>query len=302
MAGVPQTLQIPPPVSIQTMLYNTYLQIIGGGNAPFVGPLDALIGPGVTVARAYSQRRLLASYTGPADILRSNGVGLPETTINYLPNGDYDLSSAAGAAAAGGGTQAFRKTWRDQSGNSFDATTITAVNQPPFTTSIQSKGAIGGIASTDCYLNFDASSINPTFCVYCIISEAVAGTRAMIGPQVNTSNNYIRYNSAKTVSASWPAIYSSSVGAGAGAKSITVIANVAGTGSQIRVNNAIVGTGTSPPNSMPSAMRIGSSGGISSSWFTDAGNTISEMIIFNGNPTSLAGWNAFDSVARSYYA
>lgn len=302
MPGTPQTLQVPPPVSVQTILYNTYLQIIsGGGNTPFVGPLDTLVSQGATIARAWSQRRLLSTYTGPADILRGNGSGSPEATINYLANGEYDLTAAEAARVAGGGTQAFRKTWYDQTLNS-DATQSTAANQPPFTTSVRAKGAIGGIASTDCHLPFDASNIIGQFFIYCILTEATTTTRAIIGPSINTATSYLRVTSAKVIQASYPTILQTSSGAATGANSIALFHDPINAASKIFVNGSLVVTGNSGSNSMPTNSRIGSSGGVSSSWFTNAGCTISEMIIFGQDPTGLSGWSAFETAARAYYA
>jgi len=297
MAGVPQTLQIPPPVSIQTMLYNTYLQIIGGGNAPFVGPLDALVSQGATIARAWSQRRLLSTYTGPADILRGNGSGSPEATISYLANGEYDLTAAEAARVAGGGTQAFRKTWYDQTLNS-NATQITAANQPPFTTSVRAKGAIGGIASTDCFLPFSGSIAQPFF-VYAIVTvESPSTSRHLIG-SISTLSSFIRVGVSFSFASSWSSLLTNASGA-SGANSLANLAN--GASSNLYRNGSVVVSGGNGSNSMPLSMRIGSAGTAASSWFAEAGNTISEMIIFQGNPTALAGWSSFETAARAYYA
>lgn len=298
MPGTPQTLQVPPPVSVQTILYNTYLQIIsGGGNTPFVGPLDALVSQGATIARAWSQRRLLSTYTGPADILRGNGSGSPEATISYLPNGEYDLTAAEAARVAGGGTQAFRKTWYDQTLNS-NATQSTAANQPPFTTSVRAKGAIGGIASTDCFLPFSGSIAQPFF-VYAIVTAIPAGNRYLIGG-TSAGATYFRVASATYT---LTAVYGSTITAVAGAigaNSVALHGN--GSSSQIYSNGTSLVTGNAGTSSIPSSSRIGSGGTSASSWFTDAGNTISELIIFQGNPTALAGWSAFETAARAYYA
>jgi len=270
----------------------------GAAGAPFVGDLDTLVAQGATLNRVYSQRRLLASYTGAADILRGNGTGSPEATINYLANGDYDLTAAAAAAAAGGGTQAFRKTWYDQTGNG-DATQGTAANQPPFTTSVRAKGAIGGIASTDCYLPFTGSISQPFF-IYAIVTIGSFSAARYIVGGTSAGATYLRVNgSIVTLTALYGATLTFSSGA-LGASSLAVLAN--GGSSALYNNGASIITGNVGTNAIPFSSRIGSGGTSTSSWFTDAGSTISELIIFGSDPTGLAGWSAFETAARAYYA
>jgi len=269
----------------------------GAAGAPFVGDLDTLVAQGATLNRVYSQRRLLASYTGAADILRGNGTGSPEATINYLANGDYDLTAAAAAAAAGGGTQAFRKTWYDQTGNG-DATQGTAANQPPFTTSVRAKGAIGGIASTDCYLPFTGSISQPFF-IYAIVTVGTLATNRYIVGGTSAGATYFRSGSSFTLTALYGASLSQVTGS-LGANSLALRGN--GGSSELYNNGVSILTGNIGTNAIPSSSRIGSGGSTASSWFTDASNTISELIIFGGDPTGLAGWSAFETAARAYYA
>jgi hypothetical protein len=300
MPGTPQTLQVPPPVSVQTILYNTYLQIISGGNTPaFVGPLDTLVSQGATIARAWSQRRLLSTYTGPADILRGNGSGSPEATINYLANGAYDLTAAEAARVAGGGTQAFRKTWYDQSTNATNASQSTAANQPPFTTSVRARGAIGGIASSDCYLPFTLTGLTKPFFVFIVATALPSGTRYLFGTTLTISRFlYVDINADARLN------YGTNLNTtGSVITDITTIgALVNGASSAIYADGSLIQSGNSGTTAAQTSWRIGSAGTSASSWFTDAGNTISEMIIFQGNPTLLAGWSAFETAAMAYYA
>jgi hypothetical protein len=267
------------------------------GEVPFVGPLDALIAQGATVARAWSQRRLLSSYTGAADILRGNGTGSPEAMINFLGNGDYDLTAAEAARVAAGGFQAFRKTWYDQSGGGFHATQATNANQPPFTTSVRAKGAIGGAASTDCFLPFTGSIAQPFF-VYAIVTVAATANRYLIGG-TSAGATYIRVSSSFALTSLW----GSTLTIADGAVSANSLANlVNGGSSKLYKNGSVLVSGANGSASLPSSARIGSGGTSASSWFTDGGATISEMIIFGSDPTGLAGWSAFESAARDYYA
>ena len=269
------------------------------GGASFVGPLDTLVGQGATVARAWSQRRVLSSYVGAADILRGNGTGSPEATINYLASGDYDLTAAEAARVAGGGSQAFRKTWYDQSINVSDATQATAANQPPFTTSIRAKGAIGGIASTDCYLPFTLSGLTKPFFVFIVMSPSLAASRYLFGT-TSTSSKFLYINFSGNCRLNFGTSLTTANGEAGGATTIGALVN--GATSKIYVDGTLILSGDSGSTAAPSAWRIGSAGTSTSSWFTDDGNTISEMIIFTGDPTLLASWSAFETAARAYYA
>lgn len=267
--------------------------------ATFVGALDPLVAQGATVVRAYSQRRLLAAYTGPADILRGNGSGSPETTVNYLASGNYDLTTAAAAAAASGGSRAYRKRWYDQSGGNFHATQPTPSLQPPFTTSLRAKGAIGGLASTDGYLSFNGGLAQPFF-VFAIVTVGALATQRYLLGNTSTSLNFIRVaTSAASVQMHYgtTATTASSV---SGSRSLGFLAS--GAGSKIYVGGVLKTTANAGTNSLPAASRIGSAGVASTSWFIEAGSSISEFIVFNGDPTGLAGWGAFVTAASAYYA
>jgi len=275
-----------------------YFSARKSGAPAFVGPLDALVGQGASIARAFSQSRLLASYLGSADILRGDGTGSPEATITYLANGDYDLTAAAAAAAAGGGTQAYRKTWFDQSGGAFNATQSVAAKQPPFTTSVRAKGAIGGIASTNCDLPFTGNIAQPFF-IYAIVTANTTSSRNILGQSLGA--NYLRASANGALTTKFATSLVSNAAASDGANSISSL--LSGTSSFIRVNNsAVVGPGDAGTSALSTDAKIGGGTSAINSWFTDAGSTISELIIFNGNPTALAGWAAFDAARRAYYA
>lgn len=272
---------------------------------PFVGPLDTLdlASYGITVERAYSQRRLLASYTGSADILRSNGVGSPELEIEYLSNGDYDLTAAEAIRTAGGGTQAYRKTWYNQAPvGGFNATQSTASRQPPFTTSLRSRGAIGGIASTDNYLSF-TGNIAQQFFIYAIVTidlGDVGASRTIVGGTNGT--NHFRVQLGQTLHASFGSNLTATGQAGNGKLSLAVRAF--GVVSALYRNGVEIVNGNAGSNALPVSSRIGSNGTPVTSWFADAGNSISELIIFRGtnNPAQIPGWSAFDTSTRAYYA
>lgn len=264
---------------------------------PFGGALDTLIAQGATVARAYSHRRLLTSYTGAANLLRGNGSGSPVANIDYLPNGDYDLTAAEALRVAGGGTQAFCNVWYDQSGGGNYAEQTDTSLQPPFTTSIVSKGAIGGVASTGCYLSFMGDIPQPFF-IYVIVSVgALSSTRYILG-QTTAALDFLRSTSSLTLGSNRGITLQVANGA-AGAKSLANLVN--GASSALYKNGSLIFSGNNGPNSLQYS-RIGSGATVPSSWFTEAGSTISELIIFSSDPTGLAGWSAFETTARAYYA
>lgn len=62
----------------------------------------------------------------------------------------------------------------------------------------------------------------------------------------------------------------------------------------------IVGN-TGNTNLNMSAARIGRSSVSTTTWFNSAGNTMSEVIVFNGDPTALAGWPAFVAAQKAYF-
>ena len=297
MPGTPQTLQVPPPVSVQTLLYNTYLQIIGGGNTPFVGPLDALIAQGATFRHASSVRRLSSSYTGPACRLRGNGANF-ESDIAFLPNGTLDLATAAAVAADSGGTQATWVTAYDQSLN-VNATQVSASNQMEFGTAFQSRGEMGGAAATNRTLGLDLGELpQPSFiCVVANMNSNV-GNRVLLGSNSNSLNRYARLSGA-IPQQNWGTTLSGS-SIGVGSHVFGFLSN--NTNSQIYVDGTLNVTGNAGNSQLTmSAARIGGNQSTTNNWNATAGNTISEVIVFNGDPTLLAGWPAFVAAQKAYF-
>jgi hypothetical protein len=297
MAGVPQTLQIPPPVSIQTMLYNTYLQIIGGGNAPFVGPLDALVAQGAMIRHASSVRRLRSAYTGPACRLRGNGANA-EADIAFLPDGTLDLTAAAAIAADSGGTQANWVTAYDQFQNT-DATQLTTGNQMQFGTTFQSRGEMGGSAASNRTLGLDLQALpQPTFFSIVANQASITGTRVLLGTSSNSLNRFTRMSGTLPQQNWGTTLAGTSISPGKHVYGF--LSN--GSSSQIYIDGNLNATGDAGNTQleMPSA-RIGGNQSTTSNWNNTAGNTISEVIVFSSNPTTLPGWPAFVAAQKTYF-
>lgn len=85
-------------------------------------PLDGFPTP----AAAFSTRRLLSSYTGPAMRVR-RGSDWAEVDVGFDAAGDLDTATMLAHVGANDG---FVVTWYDQSGNERNVTQITAANQP----------------------------------------------------------------------------------------------------------------------------------------------------------------------------
>jgi hypothetical protein len=298
MAGVPQTLQIPPPVSIQTMLYNTYLQIIGGGNAPFVGPLDALVAQGAVLSHASSVRRLRSLYTGPACRLRGNGANNAEADIAFLPDGTLDLAAAAAVAADSGGTQANWVTAYDQFLNT-NATQPSASNQMQFGTTFQSRGEMGGLAASNRTLALDLQALpQPTF--FSIVANQVSNavTRVLLGTSSNSLNRFARMNSLFPQQNWGTTLIGSSILPGKHVYGF--LSN--GSNSQIYIDGNLNITGDAGNTQLEmSNARIGGNQSTTNNWNNTVGNTISEVIVFSSNPTTLPGWPAFVSAQKAHF-
>lgn len=95
-------------------------------------------------------------------------------------------------------------------------------------------------------------------------------------------------------------VVATAAGSVSGSRSLGFLAS--GAGSKIYVGGVLKTTANAGTNSLPAASRIGSAGVASTSWFIEAGSSISEFIVFNGDPTGLAGWGAFVTAASAYYA
>lgn len=283
---------MPSAVQAQRVIYPAGTLV---GNASFIGALDALVSNGASVANAFSVRRLLSAYSGDCAILRGNGSGSPEATIPFV-NGAIDLAACAALASQGGGTQAYVTTLYDQGGNGDHATQVVAANQPPFTVAIQSRGALGGVAASNTFLAFSSSGSQPFF-VLLVRTAAAAANRIMLGSNSSSVANFIRASVTQMLSVNYGTTLTSG---STNARVLGVLVN--GSNSAIYANGVLLASGNTGSNQFPSSARIGNSSSSAQSWFADPGSTISEVILFNGDPTAVAGWNDFISNTIAYFA
>lgn len=163
MAGIPQTLQTPPPVSVQTMLYNTYLQIIGGGTS-FVGALDNYVDD---MLEAWSWRRkLLSSYSGGAFEVRRESDDATDEVV-YGSDGELALSQLTGfVGASTGRTSALRGQLNGydllQTTNNFQRIVVDSGS----VVTVGGKPAARGITNTSDSVDLGGGMQTDTFATY----------------------------------------------------------------------------------------------------------------------------------------
>jgi hypothetical protein len=269
-----------------------------GGAPTFVGPLDTLMAQGAVLRHASSVRRLLASYTGSAIKLRGNGIGTL-ADIAYLADGSLDLSAAAALAAADGGTLALWHTAYDQAGI-VDAVQTTDANQMEFGIAYQDRGEMGGAGASARWLDLNLGTITqPTF--FSIVGNmgALSLVRILIGTGATGGNRYVQMSSA-TPRQNWGVLQTGAAIGAAGKHLFGFLSNDAT--SSIYIDGALNATGDADNTQLDmSGGRIGSTVSATTNWTVTAGNTISEVIIFDGDPTGLAGWADFVAAQKAYF-
>lgn len=261
-----------------------------------MGPLDTLIAQGAALRHASSVRRLLSSYSGAACKLRGNGAGAL-ADIAFLADGSLDLAAAAALAAASGGTQALWHTAYDQAGI-VDATQTTDANQMEFSTSIETKGAMGGASATSRWLNLNLGTITqPTF--FSIAANMGATlNRYLFGTSATNANRFLRINSTAPQQ-NW-GVSLSGTAMTTGKHLFGFLSN--DNTSKIIIDGNLDVTGDADNTLLDlSGGRIGSTSPTTVNWTAAAGNTISEFIVFDGDPTGLAGWSDFVTATKAYF-
>lgn len=267
---------------------------------PFVGSLDQLQTEGAFATRIYSPRRLLTSYTGAACRLRSDGANT-EGDINFLQNGDIDLSAVSALIASDGGTSAFCRTFYNQTGNTtFDANQTTTSIQPNFSSNYQSKGAIGGVGVPGSFLNANLGTLTQPFFINMVINfSGTAALRQIVSTSASTLNRFVRVNSNNTVAANTGSTLTTTSTILSGINRIGILGN--GASSSIFINDSVAATGSMGNTQLLMiGGRLGSSS-TSTTWFGQTGNTLSEFIYFETDPTVLPSWSAFLANQKSYF-
>jgi hypothetical protein len=98
--------------------------IVGSQITQYVPLLDVYSG----AAAAYSLRLLRTDYTGSA--IKVRRTNLDEMDIGFTSTGELDTTALLSFTGTGVLDNGFITTWYDQSGNGYNATQTTALNQP----------------------------------------------------------------------------------------------------------------------------------------------------------------------------
>jgi hypothetical protein len=263
-----------------------------GAAAPFVGPLDELQSQGAQFLYVSSVNRLFTSHTGNAMRLQGNGTGSPEADISFLANGQLDLAAAAAIAAQDGGTAAFGVNWYTQAG-SFEATQPTAASRMQFSTALNAKGGWGDGSAAQTNFNINLGTVSFPFYVSAVVKTVNSATsRVLLGTSASTSNRYMRTNNGAMQQNWGTSLNGTASEVSDGLHVLGFLAN--GSSSKHFLDGSLLLTGNA--NTTQSTMtsgRIGGSG--TTSWLNTDGQAIFEMVIFNGDPTGLAGFSAFQA-------
>lgn len=267
-------------------------RVTGAAN---LGPLDLLTSP--TVAFAISPQKLRAAYSGNAMRLRSDGSGSPESNFGFTGGGDLDISAITAWLTSTSGSNAYARTYYDQSGNARDAGQSTAANQPLFAAGSVNRGQFTFDGSNDC-LDTASWSLAQNFTIWNVLDTAVGtGLNYSCGTLGSTPTFGGCYkneaapgayfgNSANHPSRSWATNTLS-----------YEIVHVNGASSSFVFNGTASGTLNFGTTGINGGWRVG--GRFDA---TRWNGKIVEQIIFAGNATTLEGWSAFLANRKAYYS
>jgi hypothetical protein len=266
--------------------------VMATNNAPFVGPLDELQSQGAQFLYVGSTNRLLTSYTGNAMRLQGNGTGSPEAEIPFLANGQIDLAAAAAIAAQDGGTAAFGVNWYNQSGI-FEATQPTAASRMKFSTALNAKGGWGDGSAAQTNFSLNLSDVTFPFYVSAVVKTVNnTSSRVLLGTSASTSNRFMRVTNSAMQQNWGTSLNGTAFEVSDDLHVLGFLANGASSKHFLDESLLLTGNAGTSQNLMTSG-RLGGSG--FSSWLNTGGNAIFEMVIFDGDPTGLAGFNAFQA-------
>jgi len=267
----------------------------GGAGGAFVGALDLLTSP--TVAFAISPQKLRAAYSGNAFRLRSDGAGSPEENFGFTSAGDLDIAAVTAWLTSTSGSNAYGRTFYDQSTNARDAGQGLSANQPLFAAGALSKGQFTFDGTNDC---FDTASwsLAQNFTIWTVLDTAVlTGLNYSSGTLGSTPTFGGTYKNS--------AIPGAYFGASANHPTESYTANtlswscyhVNGASSSLIFNGTASGTLNFGTTGINGGWRVGGR------FDTVRWNgKIVEQIIFAGDATTLPGWSAFLANRQAYFS
>jgi hypothetical protein len=295
MAGITQQLPVPPPVDVQTILYNTYLQILAS-STPFTGALDLLTSP--TVAFAVSPQRLWSTFTGSSMRLRSDGIGSPESDFGFTASGNLDTAAIASWLTNTSGSNAYCRTFYDQSGNSRDAGQSTAASQPLYATGSLGRGQLTFDGANDC-LDTASWSLAQSFTIWQVLDTADSD---VLSYSCGTLGSTPTFGGVYRVGFQAGAYFGSSDAYVSNVWSLDTLTyqiyKINGASSSVQTNSASSGTLNFGTTGINGGWRLGNRFDAATGW---AGKIV-EQIIFAGDATALTGWAAFVADRKTYYS
>jgi hypothetical protein len=161
--------------------YNAQAARFGLPLATYIPPAPLLLDQYAGAAAAYSLRKLRELYSGAAIRVRRSSDNT-EADIGFDGDGNLNTGALLSFCEAGNG---FVTTWYDQSGNGYDATKTTAVNQPQIVSSgsiitDNSKPSILFDGTND-FLGFTDTAYN-NYSIYGVYSNATfAAIQVLLG-------------------------------------------------------------------------------------------------------------------------
>jgi len=268
----------------------------GGAGGAFVGALDLLTSP--TVAFAISPQKLRAAYSGNAFRLRSDGAGSPEENFGFTSAGDLDIAAVTAWLTSTSGSNAYGRTFYDQSTNARDAGQGLSANQPLFGAGSLSKGQFTFDGTNDC---FDTASwsLAQNFTIWTVLDTASTATLRYAAGTLGSTPTFAGIY--KGDGGAVGGYFGASAAHPTTSYSAGVLSwschHVNGASSSLIFNGTASGTLNFGTTGINGGWRVGGR------FDTVRWNgKIVEQIIFAGDATTLPGWSAFLANRQAYFS
>lgn len=272
----------------------TLLTAPESGAAPL--PLDALISEGASLAFAVSPARLLTSFVGASIRLRSDGAGSPEQDASFTAAGDLDTAAITTWLASTSGSNAYARTFYDQSGNGRNLGNATAAQQPLYGDGSNGKGRLVFDGSND-HLDTASFSLAQPFLIWVVLSTAEVAALRYHCSTIGTAPTFGGLYKNTSVAGG----YFGTSNSGLPTYSVNTLSHlccyVNGSSSWLNLNGSLATGLAWGATGINGGWRIGDRFDGAMPW----NGSIVEQVIFSGDPTGLAGWTAFYEGRRSYF-
>jgi hypothetical protein len=162
-----------------------------------------------------------------------------------------------------------------------------------FSTALNAKGGWGDGDPAQTFFNINLGTVSFPFYVSVVVKTANSlASRVLLGTSSSTSNRFMRVTNSAMQQNWGTSLNGTAFEVSDDLHVLGFLAN--GSSSKHFLDESLLLTGNAgTTQSNMASGRIGGSG--SSSWLNTGGNAIFEMVIFDGDPTGLAGFNAFQA-------